>query len=84
MFATLIFVVFYRYDRVTASLWLRYPGILLGEGLQLASVCLQIILWLRNANREPSGISEIPLILLLFHLFHKSEAGPIRVEDIDR
>jgi hypothetical protein len=45
-----ILVLFYRYDRVIASLWIRYPVILLGEGLQLASVCLQIILWLRNAN----------------------------------
>jgi hypothetical protein len=50
MLATFILVLFYRYDRVTASLWIRYPGILLGEGLQLASVRLQIILWLRNAN----------------------------------
>jgi fatty acid desaturase len=32
MFATFIFVLFYRYDIVTASLWIRYPGILLGEG----------------------------------------------------
>jgi hypothetical protein len=32
MFATFILVLFYRYDRVTASLWIRYPGILLGEG----------------------------------------------------
>jgi hypothetical protein len=31
MFATFILVLFYRYDRVTASLWIRYPGILLGE-----------------------------------------------------
>jgi hypothetical protein len=38
------------YDRVTASLWIRYPRILLGEELQLTSVRLQIILWLRNAN----------------------------------
>jgi hypothetical protein len=51
MFAAFILVLFYRYDRVTASLWIRYPGILLDEGLQLASVCLQIILWLRNANK---------------------------------
>jgi hypothetical protein len=32
MFATFIFVLFYRYDGVTAFLWIRYPGILLGEG----------------------------------------------------
>jgi hypothetical protein len=32
MFATFILVLFYRYDRVTSSLWIRYPGILLGEG----------------------------------------------------
>jgi hypothetical protein len=32
MFAIFILVRFYRYDRVTASLWIRYPGILLGEG----------------------------------------------------
>jgi hypothetical protein len=51
MFATFILVLFYRYDRVIASLWIRYPGILLGEGLQLASVHLQIILWLRNTNK---------------------------------
>jgi hypothetical protein len=50
MFATFILVLFYRYDRVTTSLWIRYPRILLGDGLQLAYVCLQIILWLRNAN----------------------------------
>jgi hypothetical protein len=50
MFATFILVLLCRYDRVTASQWIRYPGILLGEGLQLASVRLQIILWLRNAN----------------------------------
>jgi hypothetical protein len=50
MFATFILVLSYRYDRVTASLWIRYPGILLGEGIQLTSVRLQIILWLRNAN----------------------------------
>jgi hypothetical protein len=32
MFATFILLLFYRYDRVTASLWIRYLGILLGEG----------------------------------------------------
>jgi hypothetical protein len=32
MFATFILVLLYRYDRVTASLWIRYPEILLGEG----------------------------------------------------
>jgi hypothetical protein len=32
MFATFVLVLFYRYDRVTASLWIRYPEILLGEG----------------------------------------------------
>jgi hypothetical protein len=31
MFATFLLVLFYRYDTVTASLWIRYPGILLGE-----------------------------------------------------
>jgi hypothetical protein len=51
MFATFILILFYRYDRVTAFLWIRYPAILLGEGLQFAYVRLQIILWLRNANR---------------------------------
>jgi hypothetical protein len=50
MFATFILVLYYRYDRVIASLWIRYPRILLGEELQLASVRLQIILCLRNAN----------------------------------
>jgi hypothetical protein len=32
MFATFILVLFYRYDRVTTSLWIRSPRILLGEG----------------------------------------------------
>jgi hypothetical protein len=32
MFATFILVLFYRYDRVTTLLWIRYPRILLGEG----------------------------------------------------
>jgi hypothetical protein len=32
MFATFILPLFYRYDRVSASLWIRYPEILLGEG----------------------------------------------------
>jgi hypothetical protein len=50
VFDTFILVLFYRYDRVTASLWSRYLGILLGEGLQLAYARMQIILWLRNAN----------------------------------
>jgi hypothetical protein len=50
MLATFILVLFYRYDRVTTSLWIRYPEILLGEGLQLTSIRLQIILWLRNGN----------------------------------
>jgi hypothetical protein len=45
-----ILVLFYIYDRVIVSLWIHYPGILLGEGLQLTSIRLQIILWLRNAN----------------------------------
>jgi hypothetical protein len=54
-----ILVLFYRYDRVIASLWIRYPRILLGEGLQLTSIGLQIILWLRNAN---SKIWKIKLI----------------------
>jgi hypothetical protein len=31
------------------------PGIVLSQELQLASVGLQIILWLRNANRQPLG-----------------------------
>jgi hypothetical protein len=51
MFATFILVLFHRYDRVTGSLWIRYTRILLGEELQLGSVCLHIILWLRTANR---------------------------------
>jgi hypothetical protein len=55
MFATFILVLFYRYDRVTAFLWIPYPGILLGEGRQLASVCLQIFLWLRNTNTDVTG-----------------------------
>jgi hypothetical protein len=50
MFAMFILVLFYRYDRVTTSLWIRYPEIVLSEGLRLASVHLQIILWLRNTN----------------------------------
>jgi hypothetical protein len=29
MFDTFILVLFDRYDRVTASLWIQYPGILL-------------------------------------------------------
>jgi hypothetical protein len=32
MFAMFILVLFYKYDRVSTSLWIRYPGILLGEG----------------------------------------------------
>jgi hypothetical protein len=32
MFGMFILILFYRYDRVTALLWIRYPGILLGEG----------------------------------------------------
>jgi hypothetical protein len=51
MFATFILILFYIYDGVTASLWIQYPEILLGEGLQLASVHLHIILWLRNTNK---------------------------------
>jgi hypothetical protein len=31
MFAMFILVLFYRYDRITASLSIRYPGILLVE-----------------------------------------------------
>jgi hypothetical protein len=31
MFATFILVLFYRYDRVTASMLIRYPIILLGK-----------------------------------------------------
>jgi hypothetical protein len=27
-----ILVLFYRYDGLTASMWIQYPGILLGEG----------------------------------------------------
>jgi hypothetical protein len=50
MFDMFILVLFYRDDKVTASLWIRYLGILLGEGLQLPYVRLWIILWLRNAN----------------------------------
>jgi hypothetical protein len=46
-----ILILLYRYDRVTASLWIGYSEILLGEGLQLAFVHLQIIMWLRNAIR---------------------------------
>jgi hypothetical protein len=57
MFATFILVLFYRYDRVTASLWIRYPRILLGEGLQLAYVRLQIILWLRNTNNFSGAVA---------------------------
>jgi hypothetical protein len=52
MFVVFILILFYRYDRVTTSLWIWYPGILLGEGLQLASVRLYIILWLRNMNNH--------------------------------
>jgi hypothetical protein len=51
MFATFILVLFDRYDRVTPSPWIQYLEILLDEGLQLAFVHLQIILWLRNANK---------------------------------
>jgi hypothetical protein len=55
MFDTFILILFYTYGRVMTSLWIRYPGILLGEGLQLASVHLQIIRWLRNANSRALG-----------------------------
>jgi hypothetical protein len=55
VFATFILILFYKYDRVTASVWIRYPGIL-GEGLQLVYVRLQIILWLRNANNEQGHV----------------------------
>jgi hypothetical protein len=58
MFATFILIQFYRYDRVTASVWIQYPKILLGEWLQLASVRLQIILWLRNANNDAAEQSQ--------------------------
>jgi hypothetical protein len=57
MFATFILVQFYRYDRVTVSLWIRYPVILLGEGLQLAYVCLPtndwgdgLVMWLHGGD----------------------------------
>jgi hypothetical protein len=73
MFATFILVLFYRYDRVTASLWIRYPVILLGEGLLLASVCLQIILWQRNTNTSSSGI--IPRWRYLVIDLHQSISG---------
>jgi hypothetical protein len=32
MFAIFILILFYRYDRIIVSLWIRYPGILLGKG----------------------------------------------------
>jgi hypothetical protein len=38
--------------------WIQYPKILLGEWLQLASVRLQIILWLRNANNDAAEQSQ--------------------------
>jgi hypothetical protein len=57
-----ILVLFYRYDRVNVSLWIQYPGILLGEGQQLTSIHLQIILWLRNANTP-----HLPFPLLWLH-----------------
>jgi hypothetical protein len=49
MFATFILLLFYRYDRVTNSLWIRYPEILLGEGYN----------WLRNTNRYTDWIFNI-------------------------
>jgi hypothetical protein len=57
MFATFIIILFYTYDRFTASLWIRYPEILLGKGLQLASVRLQIILWLKYVNTPLCGLT---------------------------
>jgi hypothetical protein len=70
MFATFILILFYRYDRLTASLWIRYPRILLGEGLQLASVRLQIILWLWNtyssASCWPPFVSLCPSLCVLW------------------
>jgi hypothetical protein len=33
MFATFILILFYRYDSVIASTWIRYPVILMGEGV---------------------------------------------------
>jgi hypothetical protein len=50
MFATFIPVLFYIYDRITTSLWIRYPAILLGEGYNWHMYALQIIMWLRNNN----------------------------------
>jgi hypothetical protein len=35
MFATFILVLQYRYDRITTSMWILYPRILLGEGYTL-------------------------------------------------
>jgi hypothetical protein len=56
MFAMFILVLFYRYDRVIASLWIQYPGTLMGEGQQLVFVGLQIIPWPRNVNNcSPRG-----------------------------
>jgi hypothetical protein len=40
MFATFILVLFYRYDRVTASLWIQYPGLFLGEGYNC--ICMHV------------------------------------------
>jgi hypothetical protein len=86
MFTTFILVLFYRYDRVTTSLWIRYHGILLGEGLQLASVRLQIILWLRNANTYISiGSNKYDLVIVddysrfawVFFLQNKSETQEV-------
>jgi hypothetical protein len=68
MFATFILVLFYRYDRVTASLWIRYPGILLGGGLQLASVPLQIILWLRNVNTVEETQEALDVVTGMFSI----------------
>jgi hypothetical protein len=61
MFVTFILVLLYRYDRVTASLWNRYPGILLGEGYN----------WHVYACRLFCGY-EMPTITTLINLAHQN------------
>jgi hypothetical protein len=52
MFTTFIIVLLYRYDRVTASLWIRYPGILLGEGYN--GICTLAYYFVAKKCQQPS------------------------------
>jgi hypothetical protein len=57
MFAKFILILFYGYDRVTISLCIRYPEILLGEGYNWYLYAYRLFCMAKEHQHSPRWMS---------------------------